>query len=168
MVNFKAKSNPFLSTIRTASSQTQSKTPSNSSVLSSEMIKPETSNTSATCISSLTPSNPASKPSSNDRENPPLILKMRGPAVRKVLRQIRRENQPYDHRKARNRFSAKLSRERKAEHIRHLEQSLSEANERLLRMGNALVELQKINMENAERITKLENDLAQTWVACVD
>jgi len=74
-----------------------------------------------------------------------------------------------DERRARNRVTAKLSRERRAAFVKKMEQDLRAANAKIAEMHRLMAEMQTAHEEtdrlNQERIVRLENDLLAVHVA---
>ena len=73
-----------------------------------------------------------------------------------------------DERRARNRVTAKLSRERRAAYVKKMEQELRAANAKIAELHRLMAEMQtthdETNRLNQERIVRLENDLLAVHV----
>ncbi len=80
--------------------------------------------------------------------------------MRTTLQQIRQnQSSPEETRKARNRITAKRSREKRMAYIEHLERSLREANQRVADLERRMLEMQR---EHDEEM-RLEREFARVF-----
>ena len=133
--------------------------PSNSSASSTATSTPVTLSTKETSSISPTSSNPASNHLSESKGNPPLILKLKGPMARRILNQLNGESK-IENRRARNRKTARMSRERRQAYIKQLEAELRIANGRAIEMHKLVTEMQQADKCNQERIAQLESQIS--------
>jgi len=79
--------------------------------------------------------------------------------ARRILNQLNGESK-IENRRARNRKTARMSRERRQAYIKQLEAELRIANGRAIEMHKLVTEMQQADKCNQERIAQLESQIS--------